>query len=160
LTIRLNASFHQDFEDRFMKKLIALFAVTIGLFSVPGSAQAIDPYFGFNYGFALGPSWTFRNRLPTPPYFSIYSPVYYGQQYERPYGISPFAAFPEMNTPPSYQAQPRATVRSVVVPNDCLDENCGSDQSVSIDEAPLAAAGKSIWVENPYITNESAIAAK
>lgn len=142
-----------------MKKIIALFVVAVGLSSLPCSAQ--DPFFGYNYGYALGPSWVFRNRLPTPPYFSIYSPVYYGQQYQRPYGISPYAALPQVNVPPSYQAEPRATVRSVVVPNVCLEAASEPTQSVSTEEeSPLASVGKSVWVENPFVSKDSAIAAK
>ncbi len=41
----------------------------------------------------------------TPPYFALHPPVYYGQRYTRPYGVSPFAAWPQLQGNPAYAPQ-------------------------------------------------------
>ena len=51
---------------------------------------------GFYGGLGFGGFGNFRHpyrwaRVPAPPYFALHPPVYYGQQYSRPYGVSPFA---------------------------------------------------------------------
>ncbi len=143
-----------------MKKLLATFALTCAFFSTPAiSVQAYEPFGLYGYGLALGPSYVFRNRLPTPPYFSVYSPVYYGQQYERPYGISPFASLPEVHVPQTYIAQPRATASFVLNPHCAVESVVPQPTSVEV-EAPLASTGKSVWVENPYVSVEAQIAVK
>ncbi len=94
-------------------------------------AQSIDPIYGFPFGFALGSQASFRNRLPTPPYFSIYPPVYYGERYKRPYGDSPYASFPLLGSTPEYS--PAATYPSASMPspmaNPYAPECCGDDVS-------------------------------
>ncbi|MEQ1826235.1 MAG: hypothetical protein ABL921_09815 [Pirellula sp.] len=87
------------------KTCLVLFA-TIALFCIAPRAQAQDPY-AFQFGYVLGHQNSFRNRLPTPPYFSIYPPVYYGARYQRPYGESPFASFPQLRSSPDYFAVPK-----------------------------------------------------
>ncbi len=78
-----------------------------GLLSLPmASAQAFDPYGGYFWQQPYGlRTDTF---VPTPPYFSVFPPVYYGQRYARPYGISPFPASPHIGVPDSYRAAPRS----------------------------------------------------
>lgn len=46
----------------------------------------------------------------TPPYFSLHPPVYYGERFYRPYGESPFAAWPQLQPNPAYT--PRLGTRS------------------------------------------------
>ena len=99
-------------------------------------AQIMDPVYGFPFGFSLGAQAAFRNRLPTPPYFSIYPPVYYGKRYERPYGESPYASFPLLGQIPNYApvpAESRVGVPQTIVnphaPNCTEQEHPGRDAS-------------------------------
>ena len=152
------------FASHFKAMLLLGLTVMVTVFNAPPKANAFEPnvYGGFGgYGSYFGPTFQFRNRLPTPPYFSIYSPVYYGQRFERPYGISPFAALPMVQPSAAYQAHPKATATTVANPH-CV--NCGdflSNEALpSQSEISQAAKGESHWVENPYVTSDSAIATK
>ena len=77
-----------------MKRLVCKILLAFGSIGVisTSTASAIDPLVGLPYAWGLGAQYAFRNRMPTPPYFSIYSPVYYGARYQRPYGDSPYAS--------------------------------------------------------------------
>jgi hypothetical protein len=97
----------------------ACFAIlaSAGLLVAAPHAEAQDP-FGFQFGYTLGYQNSFRNRLPTPPYFAVYPPVYYGKRYARPYGESPFAAFPQLQPSADYQPTPYgATYRTRAISN-------------------------------------------
>lgn len=65
------------------------------------AAVAQDP-FAFQFGYSLGFAQRYRTNVPTPPYFALHPPVYYGQRYYRPYGASPFASWPMLQPNPSY----------------------------------------------------------
>jgi hypothetical protein len=78
------------------------------------------PAFDFDFG-----SRTYGLRsstfVPSPPYFSVFPPVYYGQRYSRPYGISPFPADGYVAVPPSYKGVPGArTIKPIMNPY-CAD---------------------------------------
>ncbi|MEM9365398.1 MAG: hypothetical protein AAGD07_05340 [Planctomycetota bacterium] len=63
--------------------------------------------FGFQaFGFYQPYGIQYRSTVATPPYFAVNPPVYYGKRYYRPYGVSPFAAPPQVAAPASYQALP------------------------------------------------------
>ncbi|MEM6366286.1 MAG: hypothetical protein AAF539_06570 [Planctomycetota bacterium] len=75
------------------------------------TAQGITP-FGFQaYGFYQPYGIQYRSSIPTPPYFSVSPPVYYGTRNFRPYGTSPFASPPVRTAPQSYQATPDGPAR-------------------------------------------------
>jgi hypothetical protein len=81
-----------------------LVAAVIALSGWTGSqASANNGYpgcFGFwPYGFQS------QSSVPSPPYFALHPPVYYGERYARPYGISPFAAIPNDPVPASYHGR-------------------------------------------------------
>ncbi len=88
----------------------------VAFLAVPASmAQAFDPWF---YGFNQRPfGLQSETMVPTPPYFSIHPPVYYGDRYARPYGISPFPAAPNVHIPESYKAVPMSAAIAPVVQN-------------------------------------------
>lgn len=69
--------------------------------------------FGLNgfqpFGFYQPYGIQYRSSVATPPYFSVNPPVYYGTRHYRPYGISPFAAPPQVTAPASYQGQAAAS---------------------------------------------------
>lgn len=132
-----------------------------------GDMQGFGPYsygYGIAYGSIYGPFSQFRNRLPAPPYFSIYPPVYYGQRYERPYGDSPFAALPQLRVGPDYVAVPKVEVRSVinpycevpsvapVAPAEQLEVVPAEPEPQESGEGPdeSLSAGRSVWIDNPF----------
>jgi hypothetical protein len=81
-------------------KRLLLAAAVAACFLFPTSAQAHWPYApyggfagygGFNAGYVYPYFYRVRS-IPTPPYFALHPPVYYGPRLiMRPYGNSPFA---------------------------------------------------------------------
>ena len=80
-----------------MKRIAFVVAALAAVaFGGADQASAQQPFgypfvpFGFYqpYGARIGAS------LPTPPYFALNPPVYYGARHARPYGMSPFASPP------------------------------------------------------------------
>ena len=139
-------------------KLILSIAAVVALGCICSSVQAQGPY-GFQYGYTLGNQYSFRNRLPTPPYFAIYPPVYYGKRFERPYGDSPYASFPQLQSAPNYYPVPKETMtRSTTVMNPHVDH------SQVIGDEPVAAlaprVGRTVEIINPYATEQFANQAK
>jgi len=122
--------------------LVAVFAST-GLFSGVQEAKAFGPFFGspffggYNYGYS--------NRLPTPPYFSIFPPVYYGRRYERPYGDSPFASQSQLGGNPTYHIRPKQSPVQWSVP------------IAPVQEIPTSI-GKQVTIVNPYVRSDEAVA--
>ena len=103
-------------------------------------------YYGYG-GFQGG---GIRPYVPVPPYFALHPPVYYGQRYTRPYGASPFAAGPQLQTNSSYAPQihvDRAiTIENPHVPGGCT--NCGNSGIVQQKPAqPLV-------IDNPFFVPE------
>ncbi len=64
-----------------------------------GDGLAMAYLFGGYGGFNNQPR-VFNNY--TPPYFALHPPVYYGDRYYRPYGVSPFATWPQVQANPNY----------------------------------------------------------
>jgi hypothetical protein len=129
---------------------------TLSSFVSSRTAQAQDPAFGFLYGYALGQANQFRYRLPAPPYFAIYPPVYYGDRYERPYGDSPFASWPTLQANPAYMPVLRQESMKMIPNPHC--EGCGHSGAENQNEqaAPLAiqAEPRSVIVINPFLQAE------
>ena len=73
--------------------LLGSLLVLAMLACIPAQSQAFD--FGFGncnmYGFRSASNLYSLGHIPTPPYFAIHPPVYYGQRYFRSYGESPYA---------------------------------------------------------------------
>jgi hypothetical protein len=126
---------------------------------VTQSVQAFDPAFGFMYGYSLGQANQFRNRLPAPPYFAVYPPVYYGERYARPYGESPFASWPLLTAGDDYH--PRAAHTPAVYTN---PHASGSAPCTRCAQPTAAASeittGKFVMIDNPFVTASSALVAK
>jgi len=87
---------------------MGLVVAAIAFLCVETQAQAQFPGgFGFQpFGFYQPYGIQYRSSVATPPYFSVNPPVYYGTRHSRPYGISPFAAPPQVTAPPNYQGGP------------------------------------------------------
>jgi len=98
--------------------------------------------FGFYqpYGAHYGTS------LRTPPYFALNPPVYYGTRYSRPYGLSPFAAPPMVNTPDSYTGREATQFVRPPVGNPYISQGCS-------DCVGKASQKDALMVSSPVKTN-------
>jgi len=127
-----------------------------GLFSGAKEAKAFDAFFGNPYLGAYG----FANCLPTPPYFAIFPPVYYGRRYERPYGDSPFASMSHLGGNPSYNIRPKQSPVKWSVDSRSVD-NAYEPMSTSVPQSvtnSTTATGKQVTIINPFVRNDKAIA--
>ena len=135
-------------------KLILSLSAVLALGCTGISAQAQDPYASL-FGYSLGYQNSFRNRLPTPPYFAIYPPVYYGKRYERPYGDSPYASLPQLRSAPDYYPVPKETpYRTRTVMNHHVDHL----PSGQVQGEPVAVVspriGKTVEIINPFVADQ------
>ena len=138
-------------------KLILSIAAVLAVGNFAPSVQAQGPY-GFQFGYAQGYQNSFRNRLPTPPYFAIYPPVYYGKRYERPYGDSPYAAFPQLQSAPDYHPVLKETpLRSTTVMNPQVQYSGPTNEPVAV--AP-PRVGRTVEIINPYAMEKEQIASR
>jgi hypothetical protein len=147
-------------------KTVVLFAVVALGACELSHAQVMDPVYGFPFGYTLGAQWSLRNRLPAPPYFSIYPPVYYGKRYVRPYGESPYASFPLLGQVPGYAPVPAE--RSISAPRMIVNPHapcCSDEKSSPQDNANPAVMiitqnkpGKMKVIVNPYAQEQVATA--
>ena len=137
--------------------LSACFASLI-LASAGSSVQAYDSNLGFAFGYSVGQANQFRNRLPAPPYFSVYPPVYYGKRYERPYGESPFASWPLLQSSSDYHAQLKQAPLQFVNPYVQPQTPCTSC-SKPLAQATTAETGKMVTIINPYVVSSASVAA-
>jgi len=95
-----------------MKPLLLAVIVMVCAISRAADLKACDypqgiysgfPWFGYGYSgslYGLG-------YVPVPPYYALHPPVYYSHPVSRPYGDSPFAAYPR---PSSTSDSPRLIV--------------------------------------------------
>ena len=145
-------------------KCILTLATLVAIGSFCQTTQAQDPY-GFHSGYAQGYQNSFRNRLPTPPYFAIYPPVYYGKRFERPYGDSPYAAFPQLQSAPNYHPVPKETpIRSTTVMNPHIDlvPNVKVNSGYTNEPVTLVPhrVGRTVEIINPYASEQVALQGK
>jgi hypothetical protein len=82
------------------------------------NASAQQPNgFGFlPFGFYQPYGATYGTSLRTPPYFATNPPVYYGARHSRPYGLSPFAAPPQVSPGANYRSRLRTQFDQPAVP--------------------------------------------
>jgi hypothetical protein len=85
----------------------------------------------------------------TPPYFALHPPVYYGQRYSRPYGVSPFAAWPQLQPNAAYAPQMHVD-RSQTISN----PHAVPVEGVSAPGVVVAEPVQPLIIENPYYTGE------
>jgi len=149
-------------ETFLQRKIIMIAKLSLGLLvaltivcAVP-SAQAQDPW-GFQFGYTLGIQNSFRNRLPTPPYFAIHPPVYYGTRYQRPYGDSPFAAFPQLRSGPDYFAVPKEVpFRTRAIVNHHTDQVVPHHPVSEPVAETKAQTGRTVVIVNPFAQSQVA----
>lgn len=134
-------------------KLAKLLLPCLLAFSCPAAAHATDNLalaYLFGYGGLNGARM--QAYVPAPPYFAVHPPVYYGQRYARPYGASPYAAWPQLQPNGSYAPQPQA---AYAAPPQCiLNPYHVSAQADAAAETVLQAAPATpvepLVIDNPY----------
>ena len=86
---------------------------------------------------------------PAPPYFAIHPPVYYGQRYYRPYGASPYAAWPQLQANPDYapRAGSQPTSGGMIITNPHFAESVVP----AVVEKPVSnRVVEPLIIDNPY----------
>jgi len=99
-------------------------------------------------GYGFGGAFDLIDRVPAPPYFAQFPPVYYNGIVSRPYGVSPYAAPPgilpvEMGVP---VAPPQA------IHNPYYDQEVApvSDKPASDNKTENTTDNKTTHIVNPY----------
>lgn len=114
-----------------MKRVVlAAAAVAVFAFGSAEKASAINPqgFPFFPFGFYQPYGAQYGNSMPTPPYFALNPPVYYGARHARPYGMSPFASPPLVAPADNYRGRlgtdfylpPSETAAPVYHANPCV----------------------------------------
>lgn len=146
--------------SRLLKTILPCMIVLLG-----GSAvQACD---NGNLGLALLFGYNNFNNRPgvfnnyQPPYFSMHPPVYYGERYYRPYGASPFAAWPQLQPNNSYSPRlgAQSANQAIVVENPhCVIPAVSPKplEDTSSREIVNQSSGYSgpLVIDNPYFVEE------
>ncbi|MDB4331821.1 hypothetical protein OAA27_02000 [bacterium] len=97
-----------------------------------GAAHAFLP-FGFYQPYGA----SYQGSLRRPPYFATNPPVYYGSRHVRPYGLSPFAAPPLLQSSVGYRS-----VRSSLNPPVTLPQSASEQAINRSGSADFARAGE------------------
>lgn len=142
---------------KFFKPLMLMLLVSACTQAVASAHNGLGLAYLYGYrGFA---GYGTRAYGPPPPYFSMHPPVYYGKRYSRPYGVSPFAAWPQLQANPAY-APAIATPQTQIIANPhfqgCTAPNSGC-QGPAVETYPAAVGGvvknlapKPVEFDNPY----------
>ncbi len=135
-----------------MKKIAKLLLPCLLLLACPNPVKAdngLAMAYLFGYG-GFGGGRAMQSYNATPPYFAMHPPVYYGERFARPYGASPFAAWPQLQASPAYAPQPHVD-RAQTIAN----PYCGANVSgVSEHVITHAAPAKPLEIDNPYYQPE------
>lgn len=134
---------------RFVLAVAAVAVIAIG---GTENASATQPtgYPFFPFGFYQPYGAQYRNAMPTPPYFSLNPPVYYGARHARPYGMSPFASPPMVSPAENYRGRLRTDFYlPEVMPTAPADGACSSCVSRA---APRKPAKIGLVQNNPFMS--------
>ena len=137
-----------------MIRKLCLVSVIVLCLAAPSTASAYWPYLGYGGYGGYGYVWGFNqatNYVPSPPYYSIYPPVYYSSQITaRSYGASPFAWAGGMS-PITYapQPEPAAAPEPMMIENPFFTGGKATSKpaSAAIREAPP------LKVANPFVVS-------
>ena len=133
---------------KFFKTLMLTLVISAFSQAVVSAHNGLGLAYLYGYrGFASGT----RSYGPPPPYFSMHPPVYYGKRYSRPYGVSPFAAWPQLQANPAY-APERAIRRTQYIVNPHFRD---VPSQIVPTQTPLGGVVKSlpakpVEFDNPY----------
>lgn len=143
---------------RFLVALVAVMA--LGALSSDSASAQYPGNFGFQpFGFYQPFGARFSTSIRTPPYFSTNPPVYYGARHARPYGLSPFAAPPQLQAGPGYQSRLRTEFLEPIVPTPGPQSSpCCSNPYLHSNATPatadqLAQAKRGAIKRNPFVTD-------
>jgi hypothetical protein len=118
-----------------------------------GGNLALAYLFGYNN--FQGRAGVFNNY--TPPYFSLHPPVYYGERYYRPYGASPFAAWPQLQPNASYAPRLGLGVRSPAMienPHCCETGAMHSEEVAPAVPGVVSKQTGPLVIDNPYFIED------
>lgn len=104
--------------SRFLAPCLLLFACAAPAANADHGINGLGLAYLYGYGgFNQGGMQTYNSSIP---YFAMHPPVYYGQRYSRPYGASPFAAWPQLQSNSAYAPQPHVSrAQTIVNPHAC-----------------------------------------
>lgn len=158
-----------------MKRFVlACFAVLLAAGIDSSTASAAQQYGGgagfgvFPYGFYQPYGAQFSSSVRTPPYFSVVPPVYYGARYSRPYGMSPFASLPLVDSPRVYRGRLRSefedgdhvTPEPVPSCNPYVCESPVESSPVAKMQVTKVPAVKGLVQMNPFVVDPTSVAKK
>ncbi len=132
---------------------IAVTVVSVELPSACADGYGYGYYWG-GYGYPFGAHAYRSGNIPTPPYFAIHPPVYYGKRVGMPYGNSPFPrpARAVVRVSPQrvkYKPRPGVMIVNPYVKNDAEAKGNGS--------SPKAASSKPKAILNPYVVADEKV---
>jgi hypothetical protein len=143
-----------------MNSLIKQALIILTCFAAVSMGSRAQAYDDGNLGLALLFGYNNFNNRPgvfnnyLPPYFSMHPPVYYGERYYRPYGASPFAAWPQLQANPNYSPRLGATSANlgIIVENPHCQLQIPSSGQSSEAEMPEIVQGQQgpLVIDNPY----------
>lgn len=110
------------------------------------------------YGFYQPYGARYGTSLRTPPYFATNPPVYYGARHARPYGLSPFAAPPQVNAGGDYKSRLRMQFQQPAVPTP--QPICNPCISHGVQHNSAAKVTKGLVQTNPFVEPVDRIAKK
>lgn len=97
-----------------------------------------------------------QTYVPAPPYFALHPPVYYGQRFTRPYGVSPFAAWPQLQATAAYAPQPHVQRAQVLDNPYCVTAEIGVEVvGASAQTVTQSAPAEPLLIDNPYYEPEA-----
>ncbi|TWT93892.1 hypothetical protein [Stieleria varia] len=140
-----------------MKRLLVASVVALAAavcISDTASAQHPGGYPFVPFGFYQPYGVQFNNNTPTPPYFALNPPVYYGARYARPYGMSPFASPPMVSAPSGYNGRLRTDFYQP--PRTVTTSSCGTCYGQTSQSGPekLGAIRQNPFVESGQIASK------
>ena len=134
-----------------MSRKYLLAAICAAGFLLPAVASAQFPWYGpvaggyggYDNGYVYPYFYRVRS-IPTPPYFALHPPVYYGPRLlYRPYGNSPFAY-------PSWYERQFSHVQSPSAPVMIHNPYVGHQRDAEAQDV-TTAPGRQRLVSNPYV---------
>lgn len=97
-----------------------------------------------------------QTYVPAPPYFALHPPVYYGQRFTRPYGVSPFAAWPQLQPNADYASRPHVQRAQVLDNPYCIGDAVGVEVvSASAQSITRNLPAEPLEIDNPYYQPEA-----
>ena len=129
------------------RALVLAAAFTCGLMT---SSSAHAQYGGpFGYGGYWDVGRLYRVLANNVPYYSAFPPVYYSYPVPRPYGFSPFAYLPHVQTPSIGEcAQPEEITNPYAPSSDADAEETAAEKTTALPSRSVP-----LVVFNPYVTS-------